>query len=73
MAHLLNNDLALAVGTIDLLQDDPTLSPEVREGLQTTLTALGEAAQHLAKFQRVVRVATQETPIGLTLDIDRSI
>ena len=73
VAHLLNNDLALAIGTLDLLQDDPSLSPEAREGLRTTAAALDAAAQHLAKFHRVVRVETQETPIGLTLDVERSI
>ena len=73
VAHLINNDLALAVGTVDLLQYDPSLSPEVLEGLRTVAAALDAAAQHLAKFHRVVRVETQETPVGLTLDIERSI
>lgn len=73
VAHLLNNDLALAVGTLDLLQDDSELSSETLEGLHTALAALDTATQHLAKFQRIVRVETQETPSGLTLDVDRSI
>jgi hypothetical protein len=73
VAHLLNNDLALAVGTLDLLQVDRSLSAEARESVSTALAALDLAVQHLAKFQRVVRVETQESPIGLTLDVERSI
>ena len=73
VAHLLNNNLALAVGTIDLLQADPSLSPEAREGLLTAVAALEEAARHLVRFQRVVRVETQESPVGLMLDVERSI
>jgi PAS domain S-box-containing protein len=73
VAHLLNNDLALAVGTLDLLQGDRRLSAEALESVHTTLAALDTAIQHLAKFQRVVRVETQESPIGLTLDVERSI
>jgi len=73
VAHLLNNDLALAVGTLDLLQNGPRLSSEALEGPHTALATLDTAAQHLAKFQRIVRVETLETPIGLTLDVERSI
>ncbi len=73
VAHLLNNDLALAVGTLDLLQNDPRLSSEALEGLHTALAALDTAAQHMAKFQRIVRVETRETPSGLSLDVERSI
>jgi PAS domain S-box-containing protein len=73
VAHLLNNDLALAVGTLELLLGDHGLSTGTLEGMQTALAACAAAAEHLAKFQRVVRVETQETPIGLTLDVNRSI
>lgn len=73
VAHLLNNDLAIAVGTLDLLQHDPTLSWEAREKIHTVQSALNTAAQRLEKFQRIVRVETQESPIGLTLVVERSI
>ena len=73
VAHILNNDLALAVGTLDLLQDDPGLSSEALESVHAALAALDAAAQHLTQFQRVVRVETQVTPIGLALDVERSI
>lgn len=73
VAHVLNNDLALAVGTLDLLQDDPGLSSEALESVHAALAALDMAAGHLTQFQRVVRVETQVTPIGLALDVERSI
>ncbi len=73
VAHVLNNDLALAVGTLDLLQDDPGLSSDALEGVRAALDALDAAARHLATFQRIVRVETQETPLGLMLDVERSI
>jgi len=75
VAHLLNNDLALAVGTLDLLllRDDPPLPPDALSSVRTALDALDAAAQHLAKFQRVVRVETQPTPVGFALDVERSI
>ncbi len=73
VAHLLNNDLALAVGTLDLLQQDPELSAGTLESVQAALAALDAAAQHLVRFQRVVRVETQETPLGFALDVERSI
>jgi CheY-like chemotaxis protein len=73
VAHLLNNDLALAVGTLELLLEDRGLSAGTQEGMQTALVACSAASEHLAKFQRVVRVETQDTPIGLALDVERSI
>jgi hypothetical protein len=73
VAHLLNNDLAVAVGTLDRLQGDHGLAAKALESVHTALTALDMAVEHLAKFQRVVRVETQKTPIGLALDVERSI
>jgi len=70
--HLLNDDFALAVGTLNLLREEPTLPVEALESVRTAL-ALETAARHLAKFQGVVRVETQDSPIGLTLDVERSI
>lgn len=56
-----------------LLREDPPLPPDVLSSVRTALAALDAAAQHLAKFQRVVRVETQLTPIGFALDVERSI
>lgn len=72
MAHLLNNDLAVAVGLIELLQERPDLPPHLRELLDEAAGSLDSAAQHVSDLQTVVRVATKATPAGLSLDLERS-
>ena len=72
MAHLLNNDLAVAIGLVELLQQRPDLPPHLRELLDEAAGSLDSAAQHISEFQSVVRVATKETPAGLSLDLERS-
>ncbi len=72
MAHLLNNDLAVAVGLIELLQERPELPPHLRELLDEAAGSLDSAAHHITDLQTVVRVATKETPAGLSLDLARS-
>ena len=72
MAHLLNNDLAVAVGLIELLQERPDLPPHLRDLLDEAAGSLDSAAHHISDFQSVVRVATKETPAGWSLDLERS-
>ena len=72
MAHLLNNDLAVAVGLIELLQQRPDLPPHLRELLDDAAGSLDSAAHHISELQSVVRVATKETPAGQSLDLERS-
>ncbi len=72
MAHLLNTDLQLPIGVLDLLAercgDDPATRALIHQGLE----ALSKAAEHIAQFQRVARVETKETPEGPALDLARS-
>jgi DNA-binding response OmpR family regulator len=72
MAHLLSNDLAVAVGIVDLLQGRPGLPPDVVEMLGEAARGLAAADDHLRQFQNVVRVETKETPVGPALDLARS-
>ena len=72
VAHLLNNDLAVAVGLIELLQERHDLPPHLRELLNEAADSLDSAAQHITDLQAVVRVATKATPAGLSLDLERS-
>jgi signal transduction histidine kinase len=72
MAHLLNNDLAIAVGMVELLQGQPELPGHLRELLDDAAVSLDSAARHIEEFQGVVRVAVKDTPGGLSLDLDRS-
>jgi hypothetical protein len=72
LAHLLGNDLALPVGEVDMLRADPSLPPTVAASLATIAAGLDAAAQHVEQFQTVLRVTVKETPIGPSLDLDRS-
>jgi len=73
LAHLLNNDLALAFGTLELVRERVPL-PEMYRGLVAEATAhLEGAVRHVSDLQQVVRVETKETPSGLSLDIQRSL
>jgi PAS domain S-box-containing protein len=73
MAHLLNTDLQLSSGVLDLLAqrcgDDPATQALIHQGLG----ALGKAAEHIDEFQKVARVETKETPVGPALDLERSV
>ena len=72
LAHRLNNDLALAVGTIDLLRDEPTLGGDLRELIVDAAAGLERVSQQLARLQQLARFQTRETPVGPTLDLERS-
>jgi hypothetical protein len=73
LAHVLNNDLALAAGYLELIQVVPNLPPEVGPMLAEVATGLASAERHIRQFQQVVRVETKETPVGTALDLDRSV
>jgi signal transduction histidine kinase len=72
IAHLLNNDLAVAVGLVDLLEAQADLPSDLRPLLQNASTSLDAAARHIEQLQSVVRVVVQETPAGESLDLERS-
>ena len=72
LVHRLNNDLALSVGILELLRQQPDLPPGVREMLDQMAESLDVAVEHIAKFRDVVRVETKDTPVGPALDLDRS-
>jgi len=73
LAHLLNNNLALAVGALELIQHRVTL-PDDLHGLVVDASAtLDVAVSHIRQFQQVVRVETKQTPGGPALDLERSV
>jgi PAS domain S-box-containing protein len=71
-AHLLNNDLTLAVGSIDLVRESPDLSGTLAPLVDTALGGLSRATGHLAQLQRLRRVETSNGPLGPRLDLPRS-
>jgi hypothetical protein len=72
VAHLLNNDLAVAVGCIDLLQAQIDLPPHLAELIRGAARSLDAAALHIEQLQRVSQVVVKETPAGPSLDLERS-
>ncbi|HZO24657.1 MAG TPA: GAF domain-containing protein [Chloroflexota bacterium] len=72
IVHLLSNDLAVAVGAIELMRLQADLTPNALIPLRQAETGLNAADHHLRSLQRVVRVRTKETPIGPALDLARS-
>jgi methyl-accepting chemotaxis protein len=73
MAHLLNNALAMPVGAIDLLQQEPTVPPRLRRMVDQAATSLQDIKRLIKQFQQVVRVETKETIVGPALDLARSV
>jgi PAS domain S-box-containing protein len=73
IAHHLNNELAVVSWAIELVQQVNDLPDELRPWLDSASHELAAAARHLAQLQQVVRVATKETPVGLALDLERSV
>lgn len=72
IGHLVNNDLAVTLGWVDLLREHPDLPDELREIVSDAAVGLDRAAEHLHQLQKVTRVATHETPVGLALDLEQS-
>jgi DNA-binding response OmpR family regulator len=72
LAHILNNDLALPVGAMELLREDPALPPQLRQIVEEASAGLASAAGHVRRLQQVVRIQTKETPVGPALDLERS-
>ncbi len=72
LAHRLNNDLALAVGTLDLLREEPAVPAALRNMVCDAAEGLAAAVRAIAQFQGLARFETKETPLGPALDIERS-
>ena len=72
LAHRLNNDLALAVGTIDILREEPALNEDLHVLVEDAAAGLQRVAEQLKRLQQLSRFQTRETPVGPALDLDRS-
>jgi GAF domain-containing protein len=55
LAHLVNNDLTLPVGTLELLLDRPEYSAELREMLAAAASDLAAAERHIRGFHELAR------------------
>jgi signal transduction histidine kinase len=63
LAHLLNNDLTMPVGVVELLLDRSGLTPELQEMLQAAAKDLAALEQHVRHFHTLMRAnSTGATP-----------
>jgi DNA-binding response OmpR family regulator len=74
LAHLINNDLTVAVGVMELLRDQYKDNlPVPLHLVEQAAIGLGDATRHIEQLQHVARIETQETPVGPALDLMRSL
>ena len=64
LAHRLNNNLALSVAVLDLLQTHPAAPADLLPLTRDALERLQETSDAIARLQRIARVETRETPWG---------
>jgi GAF domain-containing protein len=62
LAHLVNNDLTLPVGALEILLDRPEHPPEIREMLTAAASDLTAAEQHIRGFHQLARGETPGLP-----------
>lgn len=72
LAHLLNNDLSLAVGLVDLIKFRSDVPPDLQDLLGDAAQGLESAVRHVQQLQQVARIETKDTPAGPALDLERS-
>ena|GEM_PF-3863933 len=71
IAHLVNNDLTVTVGALDLLRAQGNVPPHLHALLDEAIAGIYAATDHIDKVQRTTRVVTLASPAGLSLDLDR--
>jgi DNA-binding response OmpR family regulator len=72
VAHLLNNDLSVVVGTVELIQQRVTLPADLQPLMDATADGLRRAIRHVQQLQQVAQVEVQEVVGSVTLDLERS-
>jgi PAS domain S-box-containing protein len=72
LADRLNNNLAVGLGTIELIEQRVALPDDLARLARSAQHCLNAAVLDIAKLQRVVRVETKDTVVGEVLDLDRS-
>lgn len=71
-AHLVNNELAIALTSLELLTLDPEWPAGLLPLVQEAQGHLAAAGKQVMRLQSVTRVETWDTPIGPALDLARS-
>jgi hypothetical protein len=71
VAHLINNDLTVTVGALDLLRAQDDVPPHVLALLDEAIGGIYAATRHVEQVRRITRVVTTHSPAGPSLDLDR--
>lgn len=72
LTDLVNNKLALAKGTLELLQTEADLAPSLQRMAAQAERRLAEAAECIQRLERVVRLKIKPTATGPALDLAAS-
>lgn len=72
IAHEFNNKTALAVGTLDMISEDPSIPTHYKEMAKEGLEGLSNATKVVTQIQGAKRIAITETPVGSMLNIEAS-
>ena len=62
LAHLLNNELALPTGVLNLLEEQPNVPAELRPLIEKAAADLAAAGRHVDAFREVVEAARRGAP-----------
>jgi GAF domain-containing protein len=68
-AHLLNNDLTLTMGSLDVLRTADDLAPQLGSLVETALDGVTQAAAHLAQLQTMTHFPGRNGQPGPRLEI----
>ena len=71
-AHLLNNDLTLLMGSVEMVRHAPELPSTLEPLVDSALDGMSAAVEHVRQLQRLNRVTTRLGPLGPRLDLHRS-
>lgn len=64
ISHRLNNILAVAIGNLDLVREQPGLPEEARRRVDMAMSSLESASDDIRKFHRAARLRTVPTRPG---------
>jgi GAF domain-containing protein len=73
LAHQVNNALALVGGTLELLSVQRELPVELAAMVRSSHARIDEVVERLCHLQQLTRFETKRTPVGLALDVERSL
>ena len=72
VAHLLNNDLTLLMGSVEMVRHAPEPPSTLEPLVDSALDGMSAAVEHVRQLQRLNRVTTRLGPLGPRLDLHRS-